>query len=402
MCTFAVSRSHFCYDQPMRILHLTPYYAPAYAFGGVVRSVEGMARAQAQHGHSVTVLTTDAFDQQSRFTGALTSFDEGVNVIRVPNLLPTVRGRYNLSTPNTMAKQAAEILQQVDVVHCHEFRTVENLLVTPLAAKLGKPLILSPHGTLALSTGRGGLKRIWDRLLSSAVALRFNHIVALSQPERVDVETLWPSFGRRRIPAGFSVIPNGVNPDDFAHLSGREAFRSRYNLGDAPVCLFMGRLHPRKGVGLLVEAFKAANMPQARLVIVGPDEGMLDTLKPLLDERIIVTGYLGGADRLAAFAAADLLALPAVGEGLPMVVLEALAAGLPVIVSPGCNLPEVAEYGAGLKVEAAVEPLTLALRTLLPDASRRAAMSQVAIKLVNERFTWDMIATQLETLYQSL
>ncbi|MEP6987195.1 MAG: glycosyltransferase family 4 protein, partial [Chloroflexota bacterium] len=280
------------------------------------------------------------------------------------------------------------------------FRTVENLLVTPIAARLGKPLILSPHGTLALDTGRGTLKRLWDRLLSSAVALRFNHVVALSQPELADVETIWPTFGRRRIPTTFSVIANGVDPADFAHLSGRESFRTRYGLGDTTVCLFMGRLHPRKGVGLLVEAFKAANLPDTRLVIVGPDEGLLDTLRPMLDERIIVTGYLGGADRLAAFAAADVLALPAVGEGLPMVVLEAMAAGLPVIISPGCNLPEVTQYKAGLEVEAAVAPLTEALRSLLTDADRRDIMSQSARQLVNERFTWDSIAAQLETLYQ--
>jgi glycosyltransferase involved in cell wall biosynthesis len=386
----------------MRILHLTPYYAPAYAFGGGVRSVEGMARALARRGHTVSVLTTDALDQQSRYVGELETIQEGVQVIRSPNLLPKVRGRYNLSTPNLMTKGAAELLPQVDVVHCHEFRTVENLLVTPTAARLGKPLVLSPHGTLSQTTGRSGLKRLWDRTLSSAVALRFNHVVALSQPELADVQALWPSFGRRRIPTEFSVIPNGVDPADYANRSGRDAFRARYGLGDAAVCLFMGRLHPRKGIGLLVEAFKAANLPDARLVIVGPDEGMLDTLRPLLDERIILTGYLAGAGRLAAFAAADLLALPAVGEGLPMVVLEAMAAGLPVIVSPGCNLPEVAQYGAGLEVELAVEPLTAALKTLLPDAARRAVMSQAARALVNDHFTWDTIAAQLESLYQGL
>ncbi len=386
----------------MRILHLTPYYAPAYAFGGVVRSAEGMARAQARRGHTVTVLTTDALDHQSRYTGDLDSLQDGVQVLRVPNLLPSLRGRYNLSTPNTMAKRAADLLPQVDVVHCHEFRTVENLLVTPIAARLGKLLILSPHGTLALHTGRSTLKRVWDRLLSSAVALRFSHVIALSQPELADVQMLWPTFGRRRIPTTFSVIPNGVDPADFANLSGRDTFRATYGLGDSTVCLFMARLHPRKRVGLLVEAFKAANIPNARLVIVGPDEGMLNTLHSLLDERIVVTGYLGGADRLAAFAAADLLALPAVGEGLPMVVLEAMAAGLPVIVSPGCNLPEVSQYNAGLEVEALVEPLANALRVLLPDTVRRAAMSQAARTLVNQHFTWDSIAVQLESLYQSL
>ncbi len=385
----------------MRILHLTPYYAPAYAFGGVVRSVEGMTRALVGRGHSVTVLTTDALDQQSRYSGTLEVVENGVQVVRVPNLLPNLRGRYNLSTPEKMGRRAAELLPQVDIIHCHEFRTVENLLVTPLAARMGKPLVLSPHGTLAQHTGRGGLKRLWDRTLSSAVALRFNHVVALSQPELADVEALWPSFGRRRVPATFSTIPNGVNPSEYANLSGRAGFREKYHLGDAPVCLFMGRLHPRKGVGFLVDAFKAANIPNARLVIAGPDEGMLDTLRPLLDDRIIVTGYLGGADRLAAFAAADMLALPAVGEGLPMVVLEAMAAGLPVIVSPGCNLPEVTQFGAGLEAEAAVEPLTSALRDLLPDAARRAVMGEAARALVQERFTWDAVAAQLEGLYQT-
>lgn len=383
----------------MRILHLSPYYAPAYAFGGVVRSVEGMTRALARRGHTVTVLTTDALDQQARYTGALESVDNGVQVVRMPNLLPTLRGRYNLSTPDRMGRRAAELLPTVDIVHCHEFRTVENLLVTPLAARLGKPLVLSPHGTLAQDTGRGGLKRLWDRTLSSAVALRFNHVVALSEPELADVQALWPIFGRRRVPTTFRTIPNGVDPTEYANLSGRAAFRARYHLGNAPMCLFMGRLHPRKGVSVLVEAFKAAAVADARLVIVGPDEGMLDTLRPMLNDRIIITGYLGGADRLAAFAAADVLALPAVGEGLPMVVLEAMAAGLPVIVSPGCNLPEAAQSGAGLEVEVAVEPLAEALRLLLPDAERRATMGEAARMLVNERFTWDAVAAQLEGLY---
>jgi poly(glycerol-phosphate) alpha-glucosyltransferase len=120
----------------------------------------------------------------------------------------------------------------------------------------------------------------------------------------------------------------------------------------------------------------------------------------MLDERIALTGYLGGQDRLAAFAAADLLALPAVGEGLPMVVLEAMAAGLPVIISPGCHLPEVPAYNAGLEVEPTVEPLAAALRDLLTDARKRTAMGQAARRLVHTRFTWDHVAEQLEVAYK--
>ena len=167
----------------MRILHLTPYYAPAYAFGGVVRSVEGMATSLVQRGHEVTVLTTDARDQQRRNLGALDETLDGVRVLRRPNVLPGLRRSLNLSTPRGMRKTAELILPEIDVLHVHEFRTLENLLVTPVAQRLGKPIIMSPHGTLNLATGRGGLKSAWDRLLSPGIALRIDHVIALTETE---------------------------------------------------------------------------------------------------------------------------------------------------------------------------------------------------------------------------
>lgn len=383
----------------MHILHLTPYYAPSYAFGGVTRSVEGMVRALARRGHTVTVLTTDALNQHARCAGPADSRQDGIRVARARNLSTWLRGRLNLSTPAELGALARRLLPDADVVHCHEFRTIENLMVTPLAARAGRPLVLSPHGTLALHTGRSGFKTAWDRLFSPALARRFAHVVGLTEAEAAEARALWAAFGAR---AAFSAIPNGVDPDDYTSLPGRESFRDRYGLGDAPVCLFMARLHPRKGVSVLVEAFQRANVPGARLVLAGPDEGALNRIESRLDERIIVTGYLDGAARLAAFAAADMLALPAVGEGLPMVVLEAMAAGLPVIVSPGCYLPEVAQHGAGLEVEPAVEPLAAALSSLLTDAARRQQMGAAARTLVRDRFTWDAVAARLEAVYAGL
>src|SRR5262245_46498926 len=113
----------------LKILHVTPYYAPAYAYGGVVRAVEGMAMAMARRGHQVTVLTTDALDPTARYTGPMDEQRDGVRVLRARNLIP--RGQTNLSTPNTMQPIAHDLLPAADIVHCHEFRTVENLLVTP-------------------------------------------------------------------------------------------------------------------------------------------------------------------------------------------------------------------------------------------------------------------------------
>jgi poly(glycerol-phosphate) alpha-glucosyltransferase len=119
----------------------------------------------------------------------------------------------------------------------------------------------------------------------------------------------------------------------------------------------------------------------------------------LIDARVIITGYLDGADRLAALAAADIFALPAIGEGLSMAVLEALGTGLPVILSPECNLPEAEAVGAGLIVAPEVSVLAEALRTLLDDPDGRKGMGVAARQLIHERFTWDGVAVQLEKGY---
>jgi len=291
----------------MRILHLTPYYAPAYAFGGVVRSVEGMSASLARRGHEVTVLTTDALDHRRRYAGAQDEVIDGMRVLRRPNVLPRLRGRFNLSTPRSLKRSAEALLPTIDVLHIHEFRTLENLLATPVAKKLDVPIVLSPHGTLNLNTGRGALKRAWDHLLSPGIASRIDHVVTLSAAEQDEAETLWRRFGARRKPTGFSVIPNGVDLGDFDRRALAAPFRRRFNLGDGQIALFMGRLHRRKGVDVLIKAFKAIDLEDSRLLIVGPDDGMLSILKAFAegDRRIIFTGYLQGAERLGALAAGD-------------------------------------------------------------------------------------------------
>ncbi|MBL8146733.1 MAG: glycosyltransferase [Anaerolineae bacterium] len=385
----------------MNLLHVTPYYAPAYPFGGVVRAVEGLAVSLAARGHKLTVLTTDAGSRDGRVNAPAEEVRDGVRVIRLRNRAPKLRARANLSTPAGMADMARSLLLGMDLVHLHEFRTVEALQVTPEAARAGVPVMLSPHGTLTLETGRSFLKSRWDQLLSGRVADHITAVAALTDAEADDVRQLWARLGRT--PPPLHIVPNGVNPADVAPSApARADFRRQYGLGDAPVCLFLGRLHARKGVDVLAKAFLAANIPDTRLVIAGPDEGMQRTLEALGDPRIVLTGYLDPDQRLAALAAADVFALPATGEGLSMAALEALAAGLPVILSPGCNLPEVEPAGAGLEVEPQIEPLTAAMRLLLNDHELRLRMGAAARTLVESRFTWERVAEQMEAVYATL
>jgi glycosyltransferase involved in cell wall biosynthesis len=394
----------------MNLLHVIPYYAPAWAYGGVVRAVTDLTRAQAAAGHHVLVLTTDTLNPNERIRVYAETID-GVHVTRVPNRSNALRGRLNLSTPVNIREAAHRLIQEhhVDVVHCHEARTVENLRVTPVAARLGVPVVVSPHGTLPYGTGRTSIKRLWDRALGRRLLPRFDHVIALTAAEAADARTLWAGRGVPLRDDQISAVPNGVHLDDFADLPPGEPFRERWGLGAGPVVIFLGRLHARKGLQLLIPAFAQAahHAPDARLLIVGPDEGMLAALRDQarahdLTDRVIFTGLLTGADKLAALAAADVFALPAVGEGFSMAVLEAMACGLPVLMTPGCHFPEVAEAGAGLIVERAVEPLGAALRDLLTAADRRASMGRLARGLVQARFTWPQVIAQLEQVYTAV
>jgi glycosyltransferase involved in cell wall biosynthesis len=378
----------------LRILHVTPYYAPAWGYGGVVSAVAGLAAAQAERGHHVTVLTTDALGPNQRHPIRREAIDH-VEVIRCRNLNNALRARYNLSWPVGFRRVLDRLVTDADVVQTHELRTVENLLLNHR-----KPVVLSPHGTLSHETGRRAFKRAWDRLFGRTLLRKMDHIAALTAIEAKETRGLWDLIG---VPfPGASIIPNGV-PADFAPSGD---LRSRYGLGHGPVVLFLGRLHQRKGLQYLIPAFArvAGQFTSARLLIVGPDAGMLSTAQSLVAQagimdRVTFTGMLGGSDQRAAFASADLFVLPAVGEGLSMAVLEAMAAGLPLILTPGCNLPDLETQGAGLLAAREVEPLAGALSGLLADADRRRVMGERGRAWVLASFTWPAIAAQYDALY---
>jgi glycosyltransferase involved in cell wall biosynthesis len=399
----------------MNLLHVIPYYAPAWAYGGAVRAAADLTRALAAAGHNVQVLTTDTLSPTERLDTLHETLD-GVHITRVRNRSNRLRGTLNLSTPAGIQAAARRLIDQhqIDIVHCHELRTVENLRVTPVANRQGVPVVVSPHGTLPLTTGRQIVKRGWDWAFGKRLLPRFEGVIALTADEAADARTVWAAQGVALHDNQIAIVPNGVHLDDYATLPPAEPFRTQWKLGSGPVVLFLGRLHERKGLQLLIPAFAAAlqqaNVSAAqdsRLLIVGPDAGMLAALRELAQahdvaDRIIFTGLLTGADKLAALAVADVFALPAVGEGFSMAVLEAMACGLPVILTPGCHFPEAAQAGAGLVVERAIEPLREALVTLLTGNARRASMGNRARALIAERYTWPQVAAQLEQVYAAI
>ncbi|MCL4814919.1 MAG: glycosyltransferase, partial [Vicinamibacteraceae bacterium] len=172
----------------MTILHVTPYYAPAWEWGGVVEAVTGLARTQAAAGHRVIVITTDSLGRGLRGRAGAERLDD-VEVRRARTRLPALRARANLSWPIGFGRLLRDAVRNArpDVVHCHEVRTVETLLALGAAARHAAPAVISPHGTLPLDTGRALAKRAWDRVFARSTWRRVHRVVALNEPEALGV-----------------------------------------------------------------------------------------------------------------------------------------------------------------------------------------------------------------------
>jgi glycosyltransferase involved in cell wall biosynthesis len=149
----------------------------------------------------------------------------------------------------------------------------------------------------------------------------------------------------------------------------------------------------------------ASKHPKSVLVIAGPDEyGFAREFRDKaarqnIESRIRIPGMVTGELKLDLLARADLFVLPSIGEGLSVAILEALASGTPVILSPECNLPIVGELKAGAIVPRDVNLLAQAISRFLCDPELRCAASEAAFALARDKFAWPSIIGKLESIY---
>ncbi len=298
----------------------------------------------------------------------------------------------------------AHVLAQSDVVHIHGVWQAHCTAVGSLCRKLDKPYMVSAHGMLdewALhnkSWKKAPYSALFERRnLNCAACLR-----ALTAGELDD----YRAYG---LDSPVTVIPNGVNPDPA--VAAESIYGSFPELAGKRVILFLSRVHYKKGVDILCRAFAALekDFPDAILVFAGPDyEGTMARLDALvrrlgIRDKVTYTGMLEGDKKWAALAASEVFVLPSHSEGFSVAVLEALATGRPVIITPGCYFPEVGETGSGLIVDASDAEVERALRTVLAMSPEdRAAMGSRGQRLVQTSYSWPAIGERLAHVYDWL
>jgi glycosyltransferase involved in cell wall biosynthesis len=383
----------------LRVIHVSAYYAPADVYGGPVRSIHALCRAQQANGMDVEVFTTNAAGSRR-----LPAAPDGRDV-------DGVRVRYfELSAPPMLLGAKAlgpalrAALRDCDVVHLHGLfnRTVLDAAAAVNAS--GIPYVLSPRGMLeapALAHHRWRKRVVWH-LRDSAVVHRARVLHATSAFEATTL---------RRLPDAPQVIhvANTVDLAGSASLNA-EAWRATHGIpSDAPLVLSLGRLHRIKRMDLVAAAFLqlVAQRPDAHLVIAGPDE---QQLKPALERQLARArgavhwvGAIGDDDaKQAALGAADVLIQCSDSESFGMSVAEALAACTPVVVTRTCPWHEIEEFGCGYWVEQRSDAIAHALIRIFSDRAAAAKMGAAGKRLIQERMSAGVVAGRWRAIYRDV
>jgi len=282
----------------------------------------------------------------------------------------------------------------LDLYHAHGIWTYPSLAGLQWAKQTKKPYLISPRGMLdawALQNSRWK-KRLISRLYENAHLQGATCLHALCESEARSIR----AYGLQN---PICVIPNGV----FLPPESKPVATQWEVPDDAKVLLYLGRLHPKKGLLNLLYAWDMNH--DWYLVIAGWDQnGHENELKMLcrklgIQDRVIFAGPQFNTDKHASYSRANAFILPSFSEGLPMVILEAWSYGLPVLMTPHCNLPE--GVGAAIEVEANQESIAQGLNALfLMSDNERQTLGLCGRKLVAEQFTWPKIAAEMRSVYE--
>ena len=293
----------------------------------------------------------------------------------------------------------------LDLLHTH------GLWMYPSAAGLrwahapGKPYLITPHGMLdpwAVRNARWK-KRLAGWLYENAHLRGAACLHALCEAEADAIR----AYGLRN---PICIIPNGIDPPA-ATRPDPPPWRTALPT-DANILFYLGRLHPKKGLPHLLRAWSLARSTHApadawHLVIAGWDQGDHESeLKRWAQQHglqhcVHFVGPQFDAAKHASYRHADACILPSFSEGLPMTVLEAWSYGLPVLMTPQCNLPEGFQADAAIQINPEPEHIAQGLTALfaMPDHDR-TAMGERGRALVAQRFNWPGIAQQMRSVYQ--
>lgn len=388
----------------LRILHVTPYFTDAWAYGGIPRLATTLTTGLARRGHHVTVCTTDAQDRGGRVPSRSSAPEAAsVRVHVFPNWSNYLAYELQLFTPIGLGRYLTGAAAQFDIAHIHGHRHWLEVAGARWCLRNRVPYVSAPNGTAGRIERRQTLKRVWDTVWGRHDLAGADAVLAVSEAERAQLLELGVHPSRIRL------VPNPLDLDEFEPLPERGRFRQLHDLGNAPLVVFLGKITPRKRLDVLMAAVPRLHERAARLIVAGNDMGGAAAARRLaatlgIADRTMFTGLLTGRGRLDLLADADVVVYPSAHEVFGLVPLEALLCGTPVVVADDSGCGEVVgglEGGQVVTLGDAAS-LAVAIDSVLasPQVWRaRAALGAISVR---ERFDGSVVAEQVDALYREL
>lgn len=332
----------------------------------------------------------------------------------IPDSIPTttaaVIGPLAMGYSRELNNQLSNLTQSGTAgtaIHTHGLWMYPGVVARSQARRTGCPLVISPHGMLepwALQNSRWKKRVVSlcfeNKNLKSADCL---HALCSAEAE---------NFRRFGLKNPIAVIPNGIGQDDLRSPTSADGIDEEFpQMKERQRILFLSRLHPKKGLENLLQAWRqlAPEFSNWCLIIAGSGDPAYElNLKTFvvdsgLDRNVLFLGAIYGEAKKRVLAAADVFVLPSYSEGFSMAVLEAAAAGLPVLLTSECNFPELTKAGAAVEVSPEARAVAAGLRQILElSTAERKAMGQRGFQLVSKSYTWPVIARQMCEVYQWL
>ncbi|MBL8130619.1 MAG: glycosyltransferase family 4 protein [Anaerolineae bacterium] len=359
-------------------------YSPPYG-GGIQFVIASLTRALLARGHQVSILAAD--------TGIPRGASEwkGARLIGVPasNLLERRSIPYPLFSPSALRRALNQVLPSVDVIHVHGMLYLSSVMAAWLAHRRRQRVILTEHvgsvpyrNPLVRAAQAGAMATLGRACLRGC-----DEAVVLNARVAAELQPLLPRT------VSLHRIPNGVDSALFRPPADRTALRNRLDL-HTPTILFAGRVVEKKGIDLVLDA--ARRLPEWTFAICGQDSELLSGTP----DNVRIVGKLDQAALAEWYGAADLLLLPSEGEGFPLVVQEALACGLPVMVTDEATNREYLSDQVAFFVPRHVARIVEALRGVLERPENLSARRALARRWAVEHFDWERTAEAYLRLYQ--
>lgn len=378
----------------MKILNICGY---SWDIGGPPKIIYDHAIVQMKLGADVTILTPISAGQK------LYAIPEGANIVTCK--------RHWFS--KFWAEFSPELYQWIkvhgneyDVIHIHGVWHFAG--VAPYLAGIKTAKCITIHGLLDQWTiGKGYWKKYIFGLLFQKSILKNTELIQINNADEREDLKRFLGFEHPNV----KIIPNGMNLNDFAVLPEKNTFRNQFQIPkDKQLILFMSRINLKKGLDLLLPAFKkvASQRNDCMLILAGPDDGYLSETENFIKENslenhIKLVGMLMGKDKLSALSDADIFVLPSHSEGFSIATLEALISGVPSLLSDRVGFGEtIRETNAAHLIELNEDSIVSGLNKMLDDKEYCQTLSKNGVLLVKNRYDIELVANQLFSEFEKI